>query len=239
MEAGLLLGRDADPLLADDSGLEPTKFGAGRRKKPVQDTTWWRILHAIGFATGGLTFIVGTALYFAPPSDAIEILAAALYIIGSLGFLTVDVMEFYTPDYKVLPLRYNIAMSATGSFFYVLGSIGYLPSILAQTEALGVWGFIVGSFLIGCSQAWKVTRLSQGKDGRYSLRTILGSSDIFTAAGVEAGAGMGAWLFFAGTAFQDANGAFDSVLWMWLAGSVAFTSGAAFLAYRHFVMGIS
>lgn len=136
----------------------------------VQDTTWWRFFHALGFATGGTTFIAGTACYYVnPQTDYVDAWAAALYIIGSIGFLSVDVMELFTPAYKVrsgpaarvrvgvrgvvsqlglaalasclqaCPLRFNILLSAIGSTLYVIGSAGYLPSVLKATEAVGVW----------------------------------------------------------------------------------------------------
>lgn len=237
-EAGLLA--DDDPLLSgDDGGLAP-KFAGGRRgRAPVQDTAWWRAVHAAGFATGGLTFIAGTALYWLPPTDAIDALAAALYTLGSVGFLTVDVMEFFTPAFRGCPLRANIAMSAVGSSFYVGGSVGYFPSLLAAAPAVGPWGFVVGSAAIAASQTWKVARLSQDPGGGYSLRHVLRSRDVGTAVGVEFGACVGAALFLVGTAGQLAGWDAAPVLWTWLAGSVAFTAGAAFLAWRHFVMGVS
>lgn len=73
----------------------------------VQDTAWWRFFHALGFATGGTTFIAGTACYYVQPqTDYVDAWAAVLYIVGSIGFLSVDVMELFTPAYKV---RHSLA----------------------------------------------------------------------------------------------------------------------------------
>lgn len=165
-------------------------FGEEKKEEEVQNTTAWRLLHALAFATGGLTFIAGTACYYVnPQTDAIGDLAAALYTIGSVGFLTVDVMEFFTPAYTICPLRGNIAMSAIGSTWYVIGSVGYLPSILNETEAVGVWGFILGSFFIGVSQIWKVLRYATDEEeGTTSLSVLLSSKDRLTGCGVEGGA---------------------------------------------------
>jgi hypothetical protein len=241
---------DAEALVPADDGYDvllPHKGDGerGSRRLPLQDRAWWRLVHAAGFATGGLTFIAGTALYYAPDqTTAVGNLAAALYTIGSVGFLSVDVLEFFTPDYTTCPLRANIALSATGSTFYVIGSVGYAPAILAVTEAVGVWGFILGSAFIGVSQTWKVARLASGDDGVPRLRNVLASRDVLTAVGVEAGACAGAWFFLAGTAMYDVSTTTDGgwlavILGLWLAGSCCFTVGAAFLAYRHFVMRIS
>jgi len=210
--------------------------------KPVWHTTlWWRVIHALGFFIGGSTFIAGTACYYAPPSDAINTLAAVLYTIGSLGFLSVDVLEFLT--FKECPLRANISLSAIGSTFYVIGSVGFLPSIMTVTTAVGVWGFIIGSAFIGCSQAWKVVRLAYGDEGRPALKTLVANRDVFTATGVEFNAGVGAWCFFVGTAMYahatDPSGWMNAILGIWMAGSVFFTLGALFLCSRHFVLGLS
>lgn len=217
----------------------------------VYDRTWWRVVHAVGFATGGLTFIVGTGLFWLPAQTvAVENWTAALYILGSLGFLSVDLLEIVT--FTQCPLRFNIALSATGSTLYVIGSAGFLPAVTAKTLAWGIWGFILGSAIIGCSQIWKLLRFAtppppaeDPKRGQWpSLATLFSSKDVFTAAGVEAGACAGAWFFFAGTilyaypAYQ-AGPLLNWVLCLWMVGSVAFTVGAAFLAYRHFVMRVT
>lgn len=223
----------------DDGSSQPDEAAIG-----VQDTTAWRVAHAASFATGGLTFIAGTGLYFvSPQTDAIGNLAAALYTVGSVGFLTVDVMEFFTPAYRSCPLRFNIALSATGSTLYVVGSLGYLPAVLAATEAVGVWGFILGSALIGTSQIWKLLRYATDDAGRTSLGVLLSSRDRATAAGVEGGACLGAWLFFVGTVMYahavTPDAWMTAILAVWMAGSAFFTVGAMFLCHRHFVMGVS
>lgn len=131
---------------------------------------WWRVVHVFCFALGGTTFIVGTACYF--DSIAAYSLGAWLYIIGSCGFLGVDVLEmatFYSID-KYLTI--NIALSIIGSTLYILGSVGFLPSLSGadgSTSSLGVWGFILGSFFIGSSQVWKVFRIGTTGPERHHL----------------------------------------------------------------------
>ena len=235
-----------------------------------EDQTWWRVTHAGAFILGGVTFWIGTWLYYDPADSLGDLdqaqLSAWLYIIGSIGFLYVDVEEFFTftDDYW---LRVNIACSVTGSTLvraranplsvtraltsvsgrardplrspqYIIGSVGFLPSVYAWSPLVGILGFILGSFFIGSSQIWKVVRIAQGADGNC------GSADARAATCVEGGACVGGWGFFFGTivywiAEDDLAGTvWMAVLAMWIAGSTAFTFGGLSLAYRHFVMGI-
>lgn len=122
------------------------------------DTALWRFFHALFFLTGGFTFIVGTAALYYPDADNDAALSAWFYIVGSAGFLAVDVTEFFTFTEDKW-LRFNISLSMFGSLCYLIGSIGFLPAVFNNTEAVGVWGFIVGSFFIACSQTWKIYRI--------------------------------------------------------------------------------
>lgn len=220
----------------------------------AHDAPLWRAAHVLGFATGGITFIIGTALLMASSSDAAALASAVLYIVGSCGFLSVDVQEFLT--FTEMPLRANIALNAAGSLLYVIGSAGYLPSLLLLYPMLGAAGFIGGSALIGIGEIWKLARLSGvevaaesdeedataggATSWRPSLRALCASREMGTAVGVEVGAGLGALLFLIGTALQvAAPDAVAPVLAIWLAGSIAFTAGAASLGWRHFVMGVT
>lgn len=123
----------------------------------------WRLWHVLFFALGGSTFIiglhyavdvcliilVGTICYFPQSSEYGPTVGAAWYTIGSFGFLGVDVQEFFT--FKTdFPLRTNIAISVIGSTLYIIGSIGFFPQL--EAPAVGIWGFILGSAFIGCSQ---------------------------------------------------------------------------------------
>lgn len=225
------------------------------------DTVCWRAVHALGFATGGITFILGTGAYWLPQTPLVGNAAAILYIVGSLGFLSVDVLEFFT--FTECPLRLNISLSAIGSTAYVVGSAGFLPAVMGWSPAIGIWGFIVGSAFIFVSQCWKVARFAtpapspeDEEEERHwgcakrwcarwpSLRTVFASADTATATGVEFGACLGALGFLVGTGMfeWDDSGTgwwWQAVLILWMAGSVSFTVGAAFLAYRHFVMRVT
>eukprot|EP00798_Chlamydomonas_sp_ICE-L_P023134 gene23134-30337_t len=188
----------------------------------------WRLLHAFFFLLGGTTFIAGIVALFYPGNDS---LSAGLYTLGSS-----TVVLFYPG---------NDSLSAG---LYTLGSIGFF-SVDAQgffpqlaMPAIGVWGFILGSFVIGCSQFWKTYRIASVETGYFSLKTLWDDVESFTAAGVELSAGLGAWCFFFGTflywlgPLEGPESVVHEVLQIWVMGSAWFTLGGCFLAHRHFVM---
>lgn len=203
--------------------LLPTTRAVARRE--VHETVWWRAVHAFAFCLGGVTFLIGSALLFAESTPTIADAVGFNYTVGSLGFLTVDVLEFFTFT-KPRLLRANIFASASGSLAYVLGSVGFIPVVANATGPdLGNWGFIVGSFLIAVSQTCKVIRIARSNDEPSRL----------TATGVEGGAGLGALFFLVGTvlALPQVGGAATTVYALWVVGSVAFLVGGLFLAGRH------
>ena len=206
----------------------------------------WRAFHAGGFLLGGLTFLAGTGLLFpACAAPLCATLSAALYTAGSLGFLAVDLLETWAFLRAPCALRVNIALSALGSTLYVFGSVCFLPAVLAAAPggaALGLAGFLAGSAVIAASQACKVARVLRGACGGSSAGGGghgADAEDTLTAVGVEGGAGLGALLFLAGTALDAAGAALAPVLWTWMAGSTAFTLGAACLLARHYALGIT
>mmetsp|Transcript_29285 Transcript_29285/g.57494 ORF Transcript_29285/g.57494 Transcript_29285/m.57494 type:complete len:242 (+) Transcript_29285:120-845(+) len=203
---------------------------------------WWRILHSLGFTCGGTTFIAGSVCFFFPNWVEGAWWSALLYTVGSLGFLLVDVMEFFTFTDCVF-LRTNILCSALGSALYVIGSIGFFPSVYDQSDFYGIWGFILGSAAIGSSQLWKVARIGWTEGKGFRICQLYSEEDEMTQTGVEFNASLGAWCFFFGTILFKWKGGVDvacylASVWIWTWGSVAFTCGAGFLAYRHFVMGV-
>ena len=259
----------------------------------------WKIPHTFCFALGGLTFVAGTACYF--DSIAAYDLAAWLYIVGSCGFLGVDVLEFLTFYRQDRLLTINISLSLVGSTLYIIGSVGFLPSLAnsdGSTSAVGIWGFILGSFFIGSSQVWKVLRIGgslppaadrhagtvslvnedrQDDDGdngggggeenpdewdeddlpwgvkstksqqpsgnpcvRFKVSNLFTGSDNSSSFGVEFSACLGGWCFFFGTILDDigtpSGGYLTFILAVWIFGSVFFSFGSFFLAYRHFIL---
>lgn len=205
---------------------------------------WWRFWHTGGFLTGGVTFLFGTWVLDPFSNDSYDqentlaILSSSLYTLGSLGFLLVDVLEFFTFTREIW-LRVNICISMAGSFFYVLGSLGFAPPITAAAPALGALGFLVGSALIAASQAWKVARLC----GAPRQPPPHPREDAPLALGVETGAGLGALFFLVGTALfmqgWTTGGQLTAVLWIWAAGSAFFTAGGVCLWWRHYKLGLA
>ena len=214
----------------------------------IATTMWWRVLHGVAFFIGGSTFIVGSALFFFPSVPNYLFISAVFYIVGSFGFLFVDLQEFFTYRDNSNLLRTNISLSATGSLFYVIGSVGFLPSVYDTTAMVGIWGFILGSAFIFGSQSWKVTRIiredlaetDESGAKRTGFTSLRNCSK--TAIGVEADAGLGALMFLIGTVMYLVNleaGSvlvFDIIIWIWILGSIFFTIGSLFLNYRHFLM---
>lgn len=209
---------------------------------PLHDQRWWRFTHAFGFLLGGITFWFGTYLYYLPDFVCMGMdqgtSSAWLYMVGSAGFLYVDVLEFFTFK-EDRGLRCNISMSATGSLLYLIGSAGFHPEIYNVTTSIGIWGFILGSAVIATSQVWKVCRIAGQPGG------ICGSKDNFTAACVEGGACLGACGFLFGTILynkiQDnlVGDPWATVLSEWMFGSTLFSFGGLSLAFRHAVMGVA
>ncbi len=198
--------------------------------KALEDTVSWRGVHASSFMLGGTTFIIGTCFLFSASGAT---LSAAFYTIGSLGFLIVDVQEFFTFFFtSPYSLLINIACSMIGSAFYVAGSIAFFPQFGATASLYGEWGFVLGSSFIAASQLVKVGRL---------IISMPPPPSVWTSIGVEAGALFGALFFLVGTLLlqYDAAASINTVLISWLVGSLAFTVGGTFLTHRHFVLELT
>jgi hypothetical protein len=218
----------------------------------------WRTAHAAFFLVGGLAFVLGTAYLYVPNYALSSVLSGWLYVVGSLGFLAVDVLEFFT----FIDIRTNIALSICGSTLYVIGSIGFVPVVYAVSPLFGIWGFIAGSLFIAVSECWKMYRigclapekqplLSAVGDGsihantpQFACRNFWRDANQWTAFGTECFAFLGAFFFLVGTLlFQqltDSTGpAYTWVVHLWEIGSCAFTVGAAHLTYRHTVLQLT
>ena len=154
-----------EPLLGSGSGTNVV----GGEPTPLTSTFAWRFLHALSFLIGGITFVGGSVLLFFPAWPPAAALAAWLYTVGSAGFLLVDVQEEVTllTLGRKDALAVNVGLSMVGSAFYVAGSVGYFPSVAASWPSLGLWGFLLGSALIGASQVRTVRMfvINRHRDG--------------------------------------------------------------------------
>jgi hypothetical protein len=110
---------------------------------------------------------VGSVLFF--PFFNAGTASAWFYTIGSLTFLLADITEWlhYTKTHCPFPaLTANFLVSVTGSAFYLVGSMEFLPFI--DNAYMGYVYFIVGSSFIVISQTWKEWRVltQPGKTAR-------------------------------------------------------------------------
>ena len=228
--------------------VDPERKGEQARSEEGPQSVSWNFAHFLMFITGGVTFICGSIFYYFPDSEDALYWGALLYVVGSCGFLGVDVLEFFTFSTAPFLLRCNIFLSMVGSAWYVVGSAGFLPAVGAVCAWVGPYGFIIGSAFIGTSQLWKSYRIACGGDERNSKIPsceVLRSQDGITQIGVELNAGIGAWFFFVSTwwYWRNANGSNDMTVYfmvvnLWVTGSLFFSLGALFLGYRHFVMRV-
>jgi hypothetical protein len=155
-----------DPLLInDETSLHLLRNSESKRQEPRVDrievfqTVWWRVVHAFAFVLGGATFVAGSACYFVPSWADASVFAGVTYTIGSLGFLTVDLLEFFTFTRPRL-LRLNIAASAIGSLCYVIGSLFFVPvlaavKLSARSSATGASFWARGSSDVRKCSKWR------------------------------------------------------------------------------------
>lgn len=134
-------------------------------KSTTENSLPWRIWHGVNYLIGGVSFIFGSfALFpFLAPYINTAAVSAWFYTVGSFAFLFADFTEWlhYTESScPFLWLSINFFASMTGSTFYLIGSMAFLPMI--NKTDLGNLFFIIGSAFIFLSQFWKIVRtLSQ------------------------------------------------------------------------------
>ena len=80
-----------------------------------------------------------------------EIFAGLLYTAGSLGFISVDIIDFQTYTGSNFN-RSSIIFSMIGNTLYTIGSVAFVPKIFYMGGFVGVWSFIVGGAFIVLSQ---------------------------------------------------------------------------------------
>jgi hypothetical protein len=133
----------------------------------------------------------------------------------------------------------NLFASATGSFLYVVGSVGFFPRIAAKDPAVGLWGFIIGSSFIFFSQLFKVHRImtTDPETGERGFRWANIKTDSHTAFHLEFWAGVGGLCFLFGTIMylpqHFTEALYRPILNIWMAGSISFQLSGLVLFYRH------
>ena len=221
--------QEFSPLLADDNLYTS-------HNTQVVNSVFWTTFQCYCFCFGGSAFLVGTLLNFYPESYFRE-WAAILYTGGSLGFISVDVIDFLT--YKGNNFnRGSIMFSMIGNVLYAIGSIAFFPTIIYMGSAVGVWSFIVGSVFIILSQLWKIYRIGSEEGSAFNFRKLFRDMDCAAQTCVELNTGIGACFFFYGTAFylrgHPSPHMHVEVLDIWGIGSTCFLMGSLVLVYRNF-----
>jgi len=210
-------------------------FGRGQEEAPVPLSPLWHVLLCSIFIAGGLSFISGTGCFFFKTWHDASEAASILFIIGSSSFLIVDMMEMITSP-NTFWVRLNLAMNTMGSIFYVVGSIGFIPAVFNEGKALGALGFIVGSILIGYSQIWKIIRTGT-ENSKFKVSTLF-ADGMWVITSVDVSICIGACSFFIGSVMFISGPLegpwYESVLFIWMIGSIYYTIGALFLCYASY-----
>ena len=166
--------------------------------------------------------------------------SAAIYTMGSIGVFMSDIMEFYSVAHPQM-LKLMVWWSVVGSLMYVFGSIGFFPEVYNQTPMLGIWGFLLGSFFVGCSHYWKAFQIGVNKCDRFQISKLYTEFDTLVDFGAELSAGLGGSCFFIGMAMylcstlqDDFEGPWNlATFYIWNAGSYLFLSRSHLLGYRY------
>jgi hypothetical protein len=127
VQYNMSMAHASQPLLVNTA---ESRGASAATDAPVYLQPWWMLIHFLSFFLGGNAFIAGSVCLYIPADswhDA-SLAAAWFYIVGSIGFLTVDVLEFCTFA-TPFSLRLNILLSVCGSSLYLLGSVGFLVRI--------------------------------------------------------------------------------------------------------------
>jgi hypothetical protein len=161
---------------------------------PVSLTFGWRVIHSTFYCIGGMCFMVASWQYY--PSISNLTFGGLLFTIGSTFFSIADFIEWwivnrigcflsskylesfeianshdFEPNKTCLGLwqrssnGINFFLSFLGSLLYLIGSVMFIPYF--QQIITGIYVFIVASFVIIVSQAWKII-----KGGIYSWRIM-------------------------------------------------------------------
>jgi hypothetical protein len=224
----------------------------------------WRIIHAVSYLIGGLTFVAGSCYYL--PVMQNYSYGSWLFTIGSAAFFYADLNEWwknnrvgclFDDDYRALfesqvgcymaPQEtvlgvfqraengLNFAFSAFGSFLYLIGSILFIPSLDSIT--LGTEVFIVGSIVIFLSQMWKIYRIGCTDETNADSKVFICENLMSDtpALGVDLNAGLGGFAYFIGSIlFLPSIGQYEQAANWFVFGGLLFSLSGMFLMYRYF-----
>jgi len=203
----------------------------------------WLLLHSLFYSVGASCFLAGTwfvQMHADPNNPTAK--WAGLYLIGSIGFIFVDIIELLSFKNEFW-LCANMLLSFVGNACFVFGSVGFSPVIYRQTDSIGIGGFFLGGLFISVSQFWKIRRiLSSAAEWSKDTITFTFTEEVFTVFGIELSSGLGAFFFWIGTIMllcgSKEEAFFQIFLNVWLTGSILFVVSAIFLLYRHGIMRV-
>ncbi len=224
----------------------------------------WRFTHNIAYLIGGLTYTLGSICYFPDlldeTSGAVLFTVGSLAFVFADAFELFKNNHVGCWNYKQYEKSYedkvgkyihypadtclggyfraengiNFALSVTGSFFYLVGSILFFP----QLDILdGTIVFIFASLIVVLSQSWKLYRAAYNiEDQTFNLMNF--SRDL-PAVGIDTGAGLGGLFYAIGSIYflpaYDISNAVETTAAIWfILGGLAFTASGGFMMYRYF-----
>lgn len=212
----------------------------------VDNSLCWRLCHSVSYLIGGVTFPVASVIYLPrllAKAPSMESIAGWLFTIGSFFFLVADLMEWN--HYRPMCFRssacgfawnlgLNFLFSATGSLFYLLGSIYFIPSV--ANLFYGELFFIIGSAIIALSQAWKCYRTCVTPSNQSACTNI--NEDLWGFI-VDLFAGLGGLFYLIGTVIYCKSPAPEdkhyvlAIVW-WILGGTAFLISALAMWKRYY-----
>lgn len=224
----------------------------------------WRFTHNLLYLIGGLSYLLGSICYLPDlldeTSGAVLFTIGSLAFVFADAFELFKNNHVGCWDYKSYEKSYeykvgkyinypadtclgsyfraengiNFALSVTGSFFYLVGSILFFPH-LEITD--GTIVFIFASLIVVVSQSWKLYRAAYNiEDQTFNLMNF--SRDL-PAIGIDAGAGLGGLFYAIGSIYflpeYDVSNAVETTAAIWfIFGGIAFTISGVFMIYRYF-----
>jgi len=201
----------------------------------------WETINAILYKLGGLTFILGSVLFY-PSLQQYTDIGAWTFLIGSLLYLVVTAHDYFEvlrnwrrenahTRYDVLE-RVAAAGYLFGTLLFTVGSVLFLNSI-NQTVA-GAWCFIIGSLLFVVGSSINVLQILRSDNivtmqlmNLTAVSFVVGSV-LFMVASIPY-----LWDF---QAQSDQTQMFRFLASQYLAGSCLFFLGGVFNFWRAYVL---
>lgn len=162
---------------------------------------------------------------------ACSAIGSTLYLIGSVGF------------FPAVPVAVGVWGFVLGSGLLILSQGWKVARFICEARASGAGGADADD---GGTVALESSALAP-RDLRDAHSGVHPCVDAASAVGVEGSAGIGAAAFFSGTflyftaasSLAPTGNLLTAILALWMIGSVAYTSGACFLCWRHFVLHLT